>query len=58
MLRIVFTKESVKNRVQRDFFESKNLKKINNFRNFLFKKEFIILQMGFYLFLLKHNTKI
>ena len=37
MLRIVFTKESVKNRVQRDFFESKNLKKINNFRNFLFK---------------------
>ena len=37
MLRIIFTKENVKNRVQRDFFESKNLKKINNFRKFLFQ---------------------
>ena len=36
MLRIIFTKENVKNRVQRDFFELKNLRKITKFRKFLF----------------------
>ena len=37
MLRFVFTKKDIINRSQRDFFEKKNLKKINLFRNFLFK---------------------
>ena len=37
MFRIIFTKEKVKNRIQRDFFEKKNFKKINLFRKFLFK---------------------
>ncbi len=36
MLRIVFTKKDVQNRIQRDFFEKKNNKKINNFRKYLF----------------------
>ena len=39
MLRIVFTKKEILNRSQRDFLEKKNLKKINFFRNFLFKNK-------------------
>ena len=39
MFRIVFTKEQVKNRTQRDFFELKKMKKINLFRKFLFSKK-------------------
>ena len=35
MFRLIFTKEKIKNRVQRDFFESKNIKKIKLFRKFL-----------------------
>ena len=35
MFRLIFTREKIKNRVQRDFFESKNLKKIKLFRNYL-----------------------
>ena len=37
MFRFVFTKKQIINRSQRDFFEKKNLKKINLFRNYLFK---------------------
>ena len=37
MFRIVFTKSEVLNRTQRDFFEKKNLKKISQFKKFLFK---------------------
>lgn len=37
MFRFVFTKKEIINRSQRDFFEKKNLKKINLFKNFLFK---------------------
>ena len=37
MFRLIFTKEKVKSRIQRDFFESKNSKKINLFRKFLLK---------------------
>ncbi len=37
MFRLIFTKKKVKNRIQRDFFESKNAKKINLFRKFLLK---------------------
>ena len=39
MLRIVFTKEKVKNRSQRDFLELKNFQRINKFRNFLLKNK-------------------
>lgn len=35
MFRLIFTKEKIKNRVQRDFFERKNMKKIKLFRKFL-----------------------
>ena len=37
MLRFFFTKKKIINISQRDFFEKKNLRKINLFRNFLFK---------------------
>ena len=36
MIRIIFTKNLVDNRVQRDFLENKNKKKIDNFRKYLF----------------------
>ena len=36
MIRIVFTRKNVSNRTQRDFFEKKNDKKIDNFRRYLF----------------------
>ena len=38
ILRIVYTNNEINNRIQRDFFESKISNKINNFKNFLFKK--------------------
>ena len=46
MLRIVFTKKEIKNRSQRDFFEKKNLRKINLFRNFLFKNKIFYSSSG------------
>ena len=39
MLRIVFTRKKVANRIQRDSFEEKNLKKIIKLRNFLLKNK-------------------
>ena len=39
MLRIVFTKNKIENRIQRDFFEKKNRKKISLFRKFLFSNK-------------------
>ena len=39
MLRIVFTKQKVKNRLQRDFLELKNLHRISKLRNFLLKNK-------------------
>ena len=38
LIRLVFTKGKVKNRIQRDFLELKNFKNIKKFRSFLFKK--------------------
>ena len=35
LLRIVYTDRNVLNRTQRDFFETNNLKRINNLRNYL-----------------------
>ena len=39
ILRIVYTKNNLKNRIQRDFFESKNLIQIKKFKNYLFKNK-------------------
>ncbi len=39
LLRIVYTDHNVVNRTQRDFFETKNLKRINNLRNHLRKNK-------------------
>ncbi len=39
ILRIVYTKNQIQNRVQRDFFENKNSSKIKNFRKYLFSKK-------------------
>jgi glutamate-1-semialdehyde 2,1-aminomutase len=39
MLRIVFTKQKIKNRYQRDFFEKNNLSKISQFKKYLFKNK-------------------
>ena len=36
ILRIVYTKNKLNNRIQRDFFESKNSSKIKKFRDYLF----------------------
>ncbi len=39
ILRIVYTKTKLSDRIQRDFFESKNSLKIKKFRNYLFDKK-------------------
>jgi len=38
ILRIVYTKNKINNRTQRDFFENKISDKINSFKKFLFQK--------------------
>lgn len=38
LLRVVYTNRKVTNRVQRDFFETDKLKKVNQIREFLYKK--------------------
>ena len=39
MLRIVFTKKTIKSRIQRDFFEKKKNNKINTLKKFYFSKK-------------------
>ena len=39
MLRIVFTKQKIKNRYQRDFFEKNNLSKVSKFKRYLFENK-------------------
>ena len=39
ILRIVYTKNKLNNRIQRDFFESKNSSKIKKFRDYLFDQK-------------------
>ena len=38
-MRIIFSSNDIDNRIQRDFFEKKKLKKILSFRKFLLKKK-------------------
>ncbi len=57
ILRIVFSKEQIKNRIARDFFEKKNLNKINNFKLFLFKKGIIYPNNGIIFFSYANTNK-
>ena len=50
MLRIVFSKKTIKNRLARDFFESKSQKNINQFKNFLFEKKILYPKNGIIFF--------
>ena len=50
ILRIVYTNNKIKNRLQRDFFENKNLKKIKAFKNFLLKKNIYYASNGIIFF--------
>ena len=38
MLRIVYSNKDITNRIQRDFLEKKNIKKIEKLRKFLLKR--------------------
>ena len=50
ILRIVYSKNKINNRIQRDFFESKISKKIDNFKNFLFQKNIYLSSSGIIFF--------
>ena len=39
ILRLVFTKHNLNNRLQRDFFESKKFYRVENFRKFILKNK-------------------
>ena len=56
MLRIIFSKKKVKDRIARDFFENKNQVKINEFKAYLFKKKILYPKNGI-IFFSKANTK-
>ena len=45
MARIIFSRKKILNRVQRDFFENKNIRQIKKFFTYLEKKKFTILKM-------------
>lgn len=53
--RIVFTKKFVKNRIERDFFEKKNQKKIKKFKKFVNSKGIIHPETGAYFISYCHN---
>jgi glutamate-1-semialdehyde 2,1-aminomutase len=56
MLRIVFTRQKIKNRYQRDFFEKNNISKVVKFKNFLFKNKIYYPSNG--ILFLSNETKI
>ena len=56
MLRIIFSKKKVKDRIARDFFENKNQVKINEFKSYLFKKKILYPKNGI-IFFSEANTK-
>jgi glutamate-1-semialdehyde 2,1-aminomutase len=57
IIRIVFTKNNISSRSQRDFMESKNKKFINKFKFFLFKKKIIYPSNGIIFFSDKTSYK-
>ena len=57
ILRIVFTKKQVLNRIQRDFLENKKKSIINKFRKYLFNKNIYYPENGIIFFSLATNKK-
>lgn len=57
MARIIFSRKKISDRVQRDFFESKKIKKIEYFKKYLFKKKIYYPKNGilFLSYSLKHK---
>ncbi len=55
ILRLVFTKKNLNNRIQRDFFELKKNKKILNFRNYILKNKIYYPKSG--IIFLSYNIK-
>ena len=56
MLRIVLSKEQIKSRISRDFFEKKNMPKLNKFKRYLFNKGIVYPNNGI-IFFSAANTK-
>ena len=50
ILRIVFSRKKIKDRISRDFFEKKNISKVNNFKSYLMKKGIIYPNNGIIFF--------
>jgi glutamate-1-semialdehyde 2,1-aminomutase len=57
MLRIIFSDKIIENRIQRDFFERKNKKKMENFRNYLFEKKIYYPKNGIIFISTQHKYK-
>ncbi len=50
IIRIVFSRNKIKDRISRDFFEKKNISKVNNFKSYLMKKGIIYPNNGIIFF--------
>ena len=57
IIRLVYTKSSLNNRIQRDFFESKKNLKINQFRNYILKSKIHYPRSGIIFFPYKISRK-
>lgn len=57
LLRLVFSDKIINNRAQRDYFEIKNINKINKFRDFLKSKGILYPKNGLIFFSAKTSTK-
>ena len=49
-MRIIFTKQKINDRLQRDFFEKSKSKKIQQFKNFLYKNNIYYSSSGLIFF--------
>ena len=56
MLRIIFSRRQIKDRISRDFFEKKKISKVKKFKSFLMKKGIIYPNNGI-IFFSYANTK-
>lgn len=56
VIRIIFTKKSLQNKIQKDQEESKKIKKINKFKKFVFQKKIHLSKNGA-IFLSYENSK-
>ena len=57
LLRLVFSDKIINNRAQRDYFEIKNINKINKFRDFLKSKGILYPKNGLIFFSAKTSAK-